>query len=278
MFRRGRNLQFIKSEKKNLGNPFRFQRLHGSGTRFLQIWVIGIIGLLAFFYWAIFSSPFAITKVRIESAMALPIESLIQSLTKQLSLRYWSFIPQRNIFAFDARALSKTISEQFLLGDTTVKKNRPHEILLTIAEKPREILWSSRGQLYALDPQGLMLGTTEIKPGEKKTVIYDQSGAIPEARAQILTPALLRFISTLTRNARVITLNPQFFIIADAQAPEIALKVGEGWSIKFDTTQAPETQLKNLDIILRNSIAPDALKKLEYIDLRFGEKTYYKFR
>lgn len=278
MFRSGRHIQFIKSEKNNLGNPFRFQGIHAPRVRAIPAFGLLLIILAALVYWALFSGPLAITKVRVESNFTLPIETLTQKFVNQLSALRWSFVPQRNIFAFNARALSKTISEQFLLGDVRVKKNLPHEIVLTIAEKPREILWSARGQLYALDPQGFILGTTEIKSGDTKTVIYDQSGAVPEAHAKILAPAMLNFVSTIVRNARVTSLKPQFFILANSRATEITLKVGEGWNIKFDTTQNPDTQLKNLDIILRNSIAPDALKRLEYIDLRFGEKTYYKFK
>lgn len=278
MFRSQRNIQFIKSEKKNFGNPFRFQRIHAPRIPVAPAAGFALIVITALLYGALFSAPFAITRVRIESNFALPPEVLIQKLTDQLSARRWSFIPQRNIFAFDGRALSRSVSERFLLGNVRVQKNRPHEILLTIAEKPREILWSSRGQLYALDSEGTVLGPTQEKSGENKTVLYDQSGAIPEVHSKILTPEILYFVNTIARNDRVASLNPQFFVLTDARTTEITLKVGDGWNIKFDLTQSPETQLTNLNIVLRNSIAPDALKKLEYIDLRFGEKTYYKFK
>ncbi len=277
-----RNIQFIKSEKKSLGNPFRFQRIHAPRIRFIPAAGFSLVALVALAYWLFFSTAFAITKVRVESNFALPSETLIQSLTSQLSTRRWSLVPQRNIFAFNALAASKIISEQFLLGDVTIKKNRPHEIVLSISEKPREMLWSARGTLYALDGQGIVLGPTEEKSGEKKTVIYDQSGAIPEAHAQVLTPAILHFINAIARNEHIVALAPQFFILADAHANEITLKVGpkagDAWNIKFDTTQSPDSQLQNLDTVLRNSIPPDALKRLDYIDLRFGEKTYYKFK
>ena len=56
------------------------------------------------------------------------------------------------------------------------------------------------------------------------------------------------------------------------------VKTNAGWHIYLKMNDDIKAQLENLDLTLKNSIAPDEQSKLEYIDLRFGEKVYYKYK
>ncbi len=56
---------------------------------------------------------------------------------------------------------------------------------------------------------------------------------------------------------------------------EVKVVTSEGWEIYLDTTKDLEMQLANLKLVLDQKIKNNR-QKLEYIDLRFGNRVYYK--
>ena len=271
-----RRIRFIKSEKTRLGNPFRFQ------TAAVLHWPYALGGAFfiaaALLYWLFFSPNFVITRIAVDGNFALPPPAIQELIRAQLDSARWRAVSQQNIFALDSQALTKKITEQFVVEQVYVKKDRPHTLAITVSERPREAIWSTRGQFYALDVQGIVLGKTPRPTMGGSPVIYNESGGELSLKQQIISPAVLSFIAKLLDDERIKLLQPRFFIVPKSNSTELTLKVGEGWTVRFDAALSLEDQLHNLDLTLRNSIPPDKRAKLNYIDLRFGERVYVKYR
>ena len=125
----------------------------------------------------------------------------------------------------------------------------------------------------------MILGALTADTTDDRVVIFDtQADTAPTDRAQVIQPQTLAFLVRAVQNNALKGLQPQFYLTDSMRPTEFKLKMGGDWYIYFDAAQPLESQLRNLELILANSIHPDRRKNLEYIDLRFGEKVYYKYR
>lgn len=231
------------------------------------------------FYWLFFSRAFTIEQIAIQGNFYLPQDQVNEIARRQMSALRWGFISERNVFAFDTEQFSRDISDKFALGKIYVKKDRPHKIILIIDEKPREAIWSTRGAYFALDSQGKILGQVAGPDNKNGLIIYDQSGSEANIGDFALSNSALAFLSRITQSNIIKPLKPRFFITAQPNSSDFLLKAGDsGWKIHFDASADAQSQINNLDLALRNSVPPDKRNNLEYIDLRFGEKVYVKYK
>lgn len=272
-------LHFAGRQSSAVKNPFRLR--YGDGhARFpysaaVYIFVAGFLGIL----YGLFLTPvFAIERVDIQGTVGLSREALRQAVQHQLQGRRWHLVSQRNILALDTKTFEQELEEQFAIADIKIKKDHPHTIVINVVEQARSALWSARGKLYALDGQGVITGEVQQLAAPSAAVIYDKSAKVPVPKEHVLAQPVVDFVIALLQNERIQALHPQFLLVEEPNKSEIELKVGEGWRIYFDTSAPLSSQLQNLDLTLRNTITPDARKNLEYIDLRFGERVYYKMK
>lgn len=260
------------------GNPFRFPTAAPSS----RIWFAGVLMVMMLLtglsYWLFFSSQFAIRAIKIQANLALSQEQIRALVQAQLAQYRLDVFPQRNIFAFDTEELRQRLAQAFLIEQVFIKKERPHTIAVTITETPRQALWSSRDQYYALDAQGTILGAVPRPKTPAEIVIYDKSGAVPEKEAAVLSVQAFTFIAQLRVHEIMKRLDPRVWSVEKAGASELTVKVAEGWRINFNMAGDLVDQIKNLDLILRHSIPPDKRATLDYIELRFGERVYFKYK
>lgn len=277
MWQNRRTMRFVKSEKSKLGNPFRFRTVTRSNTLYLLGGIIFIFGSLL--YWLFFSPSFAIASITVQGSFAFTPDTLKNMIAQQLGGTRWSVVPTRNIFAFESEVLGRAIKEQFAVEQVYVKKDRPRRIVITVSEKPREAIWSARNESYALDSQGAIIGLQSTDHRLPLPIVYDLSGAVVELKQQVISPATLAFISKLWQEENIKILQPRYFTMPKTNATDLTLQVGDsnGWNIYFDATMPLPDQLNALDLTLRNSVSALKRPKLDYIDLRFGERVYVKY-
>lgn len=278
-----RGIHFSKSETKNLGNPFRFQSGSGRGnkgkhTLAIPGLILAILGSMTLLYWLFFTPAFAITSIQVQSGIALPADTISQIVQAQLNSTRLHIFPQSNLFAFDADTLGKQLQERFALEHVTVSRNRPHTLMVTVSEKPREAIWSAQGKFYALDISGVVQGEIAAPQNTTIPVIYDQSGGDIAEHAQIIDPIMLQFIARLLHDPTIEPMQPQFVLMTNPKSSELMIKVKEGWKLHLTKDASLESQLANLNLTLSHSVTPEKRSKLEYIDVRFGEKIYVKYR
>ena len=271
-------IRFNKSEKKNFGNPFRFHAISSSVR--LPAWItISLIALMLSggLYWLFFSPAFAINQIRVNSSFYISSDTLAAHIKNQMTQFRWKIMPERNIFAFNTERFLQNVSSQFSLSNAYISKDRPHTLNITRADPPREAIWSSKGAQYAIDAQGKIAGTI-VTPALNATILYDTSNSNPAVGEQVVPVGLLQFVIAVLQDDKIKNLGPKFFTIEKPNATDIQLKLAAGWKAYFDTTSDSKAQLANLDLILHNTVPPDKRNQLDYIDLRYGEKVYYKLR
>lgn len=279
------SMRFTQSHSGHRGNPLYFPIFRVFQQNVLRRILLRVAILLvpigaATLYWIFFSDFFQITEIKVQSSLSLQPELMRETVLKRLNSRRWRIVPESNILLFDINALSAAFVQNYALSEITVEKNLSQRaVFINISEKPRQALWATRGRLYALDSEGSILGeTAPDRQNEKHLIIYDAAGAEVSKDEQVLTPATLKFIMTLYRDDEFGRLEPSVFALNAENGDMLTITVSEGWRIRFDPSASLDDQLRNLRLTLTHSIAPDDRKRLDYMDLRFGERIYFKYK
>lgn len=275
-------MRFTKSEKKNLGNPFRFSLPTPRRVPWVRIaFAVAAAVIAGLSYWLLIAPTFAIAKIRVSSDIALPDETIRGLFQAQLSQARWGIAKQHNLFAFRASEFTAAFKKQFAFEQISVRKKSPDTLFLTVKEAPRSAIWISSGRQYALNAEGVIYGPTAGNSGSgtaARLVFYDESAQPAQAGQRVVLPTVLAFGSRLITDDQIKIFEPKFFIVAHPEATRLTLKMGEGWKLYLDAAAPLEDQLANLKLTIAQSIAPDTRGDLEYIDVRFGERIYFKYR
>ena len=64
-------------------------------------------------------------------------------------------------------------------------------------------------------------------------------------------------------------------VLKDGDIYEIYLK--EGWYVILNNENEPESSFNNLELVLGETVK-EKRSKLEYVDLRFGNKVFFKLK
>ena len=132
---------------------------------------------------------------------------------------------------------------------------------------------------YAIDASGNVAGEISAPRGHGEVpVIYDESGGDATALMQVLDPTMMQFIARVFHASEIETLHPQFFRMSEPKSRNITVKMQEGWSAHMTADAPVEPQLKNLNLTLAHSVPANKRATLNYIDVRFGERVYVKYR
>ncbi len=107
-------------------------------------------------------------------------------------------------------------------------------------------------------------------------VIHDLSGETPDIKEQVLDADAINFIISLAvKFPEVIDgKSIKYFATPEANTTRIHALTEEGWEAYFESTKDLDKQLNNLHLVLNEKIRD--LSKIQYIDLRFDERIYYK--
>lgn len=111
---------------------------------------------------------------------------------------------------------------------------------------------------------------------EKIIVIYDLENKNVTIGEQILSKdQIQKIISIIEIFNKIVGVDILYFELNSSNIYDLVISTKEGWKVYMNITEDIDTQLDNLKLIFDEKFKQDR-SSLEYIDLRFGEKVYYK--
>jgi hypothetical protein len=130
---------------------------------------------------------------------------------------------------------------------------------------------------YLLDQDGA--GLREAAPGEgDKLIALSQVSLNFAPNVNVMPAELLTAVSDLHKYfATQIGVRDRLFRI-DRQNGDIEAETTEGWYAVFDPSIDVKTQLDTLSSALFGKFSPEERKRLSYIDVRFGDRVFYKWK
>ncbi len=219
-----------------------------------------------------------------------------------LSGSYLWLFPKNNIFLYPHGALERDLQEHFKRIDTiTVGRGADfHTLVVTVTERKPVALWcdtvpgavalatstnsTQSAQCYFMDDQSTIFAVSPDFSGDAYFKYYGDISttspisANPIGAQYIASSTLFAELSQFVDFTTKLGLHPQYIVENDSD--DFALAIAGGGHIYFDTDE-PFTQITgNLQALLARTPAlmPSPTRNLpvEYIDLRYGNKLFYK--
>lgn len=275
---------------KRFSNPMFERRNQPSKRALLLRRVLGLTALLAvigggswFLFW---SDIFAIKTISVggnERVATWEIEDAVkQMMHEHISL----ILPKSNILLLSENELRGRLVDQFVFASVDITKHPPNELDIQVKERVSSILLRMPdGNRAVLDLSGTVLR------------LYRSDEPDPEAyllQHQVLcdTQAVLalRGSAADARTVSAVIAAPDVMSLAFPDGPTIKethleklgghtmrLVTSEGWVIYVDANAQLGGQLQNAAVVLKEKVRNDR-PKLDYIDVRFGDKVFFKLK
>lgn len=281
MFKRSKKRTFVSLRdyhSKSYRNPFFIRKKKNNLFKKLK-WILILIIVILVIYFFFASAFWEIKNIKIEIKDASNIKKQdIETLVRQQFFQHRFFIfKQNNIFLFSKKLGEKAINSKYVVEDLKIKKRWPHTLKIQFKEKPSTLILSLNNKYYYLDLTGLILTEVPVFEINKNfpLVIFEGSREM-RVGERFLNPDLIKFITDLKTIFTTKTKIPlASFKIKEKEETNLIVLTQEGWEVYLDSQDNLENQINNFLLVLRGKIK-EQRKNLKYIDLRFGNRVFYK--
>ena len=233
---------------------------------------------LLFWAYTLFATPFfsiqSVTVLGLNKTQPQEIQSRINALLAQ---KRWGIIPRNNVFLFSVNTIVAYFENDARIAAIKIEKHyRERSLAVTIQERVPIYIVSLPDRAFAIDKEGIALIPLSIPvPHGALPIIFDKRQRDAMIATKVIADTEIIFFNTLHNELARIA--PFASITIGEPSPDaLTVTTQEQWLIYFNLADAPGEQLERLKVLLATKIKPDKRKKLQYIDLRFGERVYYK--
>lgn len=251
-------------------------KIHFLRSRFFWFGILFLLLLSSLFYFFIFSSVFQISTVQISGSKRIPAESIKNYLNSRLGKNIFSF-QSKSIFLVNLKSLEKESLKEFpAISSIFLKRKLPDKVVVQITEREAIGNWCFQEEYYLIDKEGIAF---EKGKDDKKLIITPEFNAISVNLGEsVVDKGIVQGIIDINRELRDSSkLDIAAFSLA-GENHKLTVKIKDGWEIYFDPQKKLQDQLFNLTLVLKEKIPQERLGDLEYIDLRFGSKVYFKYK
>lgn len=240
------------------------------------------IGLSAgLFYLIVLFNFFQVKNIQVQES-DLKLQSAIQELIGRSIEKNVAVFRTRSIFLVDSEKIETAALNQFLEIDSMqIKRNFPNTILAIIKNREEIALWCQTQDIcFSLDKKGIIF--QEKKPQGEFIIENSGKAGTPKLGNAVFQENSVSLL--LDFKARVEKLNEfsnnhtafaSVLLVSDTQ---FNYKTSEGWNAYMNPQEDVDWQITKLQTVLAQKIPSDQRKKLDYIDLRFGDQAYIKYR
>jgi len=219
-----------------------------------------------------------VKKISLEGNSSLSTEKILGEVSDYLRGKFFRIFPRDNILLLSKEAIISNLLSKFpRIEEVSLAKNFPDCITVGIKERQQEAILCINdsppaGGCAFIDENGYVFERAPYFSGDVYLKFFDERG---EAQNQLLSEEqfkkLIEFKNLVSReNIKIskIILKKEGIYKAD---------ISEGWYILLNEQNEPKISYENLKITLDSKIKENR-QNLEYIDLHFGNKVFYKFK
>ncbi len=279
--------------------------LRARRRRVRAFWALGALVLCgAFFYgvsWVSYLPQFNVSSISVSGAEDIKEEVIKRSIETMLDDGSYHILSRRNIFLYPRARLEKTLADSFpLIKSVHIARSSllATDIVVTIEEREAFARWcpprlaGSSGEAgrdddthcYLMDDSGFIYApvgantgtsTPQANPSERyifRGDIDPSSEPIGQWFVQAHLPGLLSLLKFLGQ-AGFTALSAE---VENEQ--DILVRLQEGFLLKASFGADAGTLVKNLELVLSSDVLKGKTEQLEYVDLRFGNRVYYKLK
>jgi hypothetical protein len=287
--------------RKSYSNPLFHSRNRGPSRWRGRLTALAILGALGGWIWFVgFSPTFRIDEIEIRGNESIPSWEIRDTVTDALKKRRWLLMPQTSLLIASEADITAALQDRYVLESLAISKHPPRKLTIEIKERVSAVLLQMPdGRQGLVDLQGAV--TRIYKPEEalevskklgpslqeqtgapkaKYPVLFDERDEKLELREEALRPNVVQAAIDLPRLFEERFGRAPYFEelrIDGKDAQTLRLRTSEGWSIYLDAAQDLQGQLMNAEVVLKTKVGAQR-PQLDYIDVRFGEKVFFKLR
>ncbi len=222
-----------------------------------------------------------IDNIDIQGLTRTPEQEIRSIITDQTQEKKMLPVSQKNLIILDNDELKNKLNSTYRFEKIDIKKVWPNKLLLTIQEKPYTYIWQEADRYYYADEDNYILKEIEasnLKENNKYPIILNKNknkitGDKVNAENQYIQ-TVLTINNELKKRTTDFTFAIDKFIITK-EINTLKLTLTQGPEIYFDINGSIEEQLNNLKDLKQTKLKNN-FKDKEYIDLRYGNRIYYK--
>ncbi len=284
--RRAKKFKCVKKDyqHKTLHNPFFHKRQQKPGVsknKFRRYFVFFFVILIfsALLYLFCFSPLFSLRQVKIEGVSRIPEAELADFAWQQSQGRRALIFKQSNLLFFQEETLTAALSENFSFDSLRVYKRWPHTLVISAGERSLAFIWRDKSGQSFSDSRGCLVPEASLNEGDMANyAILEASGDLDyldDKDCLEIDEAYLRALFALYEKMRSYPeLKVNRFLLEGA-FNTLKADLASGPNILFNVKDDLDKQLNKL-VIIKQEQEPEQFNALEYIDLRYGDRAYFK--
>lgn len=216
-----------------------------------------------------------IKEIRFSGLEALVEKELTDAIWKKLEGEYVFFIPRRSIILAGGNALGGELQSVFpRIKNVSLRKVFPRTLEISVEERKIFGILCGQSQCAYIDISGFAYETAPNSTGSLILKIQSDVDEITVG-SQAVEPVLMERFGLLGEELKKIGLEVIGYEISQKNPRDIRAKTSEGFEIIFNRDDDFQSIFRVLKSVLDEEIR-DKRSKIEYIDLRFGNKVFYK--
>jgi hypothetical protein len=250
--------------------------------RRLLRWLVGagVLLLVCGGALALAWAPFVrIERVVIVGGETVPRETLEEMVYRELQGTYWSILPKSNIFLYPNRDLAAHVLERYpILQSADIAAQDFQTLTVTLLERELRALWCGEtvlGPCFLMDQDGVVYAPAA--QGAEAYVRY--LGAVDSGvPRQYLEPDVFRSLAALVDALKEKEQLDIVQVVAE-RGGDVRVEFTNGFMLYF-TLEDDGGDIFERYTLGRSAepFVTHALADFEYLDLRFGDKLYYKLK
>src|SRR3989344_1513700 len=215
-------------------------------------------------------------------------ESEIEALARGgISGYYFWLYPKSNFLIYPKRQIARAITENFkTIKNVAIKLSGNQTILIAVSEREPKYTWcgdlppdaGTNTPCYFMDDTGFIFAHAPFFSGD---VYFRFFGSVAETTplGEYFTEGNLSKLVSFRSAVESFNLTPSFIVVGRDGDAELYLArnaKGNAPKIIFKPNGDIEKAVENLKAVLESEDIKEKLSTLEYIDLRYGNKVYFK--
>jgi cell division protein FtsQ len=202
----------------------------------------------------------------------LSIEEVQDFVLDELTVTKLLVFENSNYFLMSLDKLDDKLIAQYNLDSVNLQKKWPDTLQISVKEKSSHFIWQKDESIYLLDAKGLL--NRQISILDDKYLVLDDKRESRPSGEQIFDDSEINIINQIYLNwMDLIASKSKLNKITISNNWDLELHTEIGFYVKIDRAQDIYEQLNNLRAVLEENIAG---VDIDYIDVRFGDKVYFK--
>lgn len=220
-----------------------------------------------------------LSSIVIEGLSPAETKILREEMEQILAEKYFYVFPKDNFILFPKEKVETLLNANLRIKEFTLEREFPSTLKIFLKERETWAVWcqkDAKTPCLLLDREGFAFvvspafsGTAVLKIIDERNEEFIGKNILPSVQFQ----KLAAFVERLPRRAK----EEVSAIEIKVSGNTFHLNLKSGWYLLIDDETDIDTALENLALAL-NSEIKESREKLEYVDLRFSDKVFYRFK